>query len=236
MTEFLTSSGITAMDVVAFAYFLAVWVWYALYSEYRAKTGKDSILVVMNHHRQRWMRNMIMRENRLSDTNAVGNIARSISFFASTTVLIVVALLSAFSRPEAVKEVFEALPFAHNTSTLVWEIKLLLLALLFIYAFFKYTWSLRQYNYVNILIGAAPSAQERKDIHEAYARMTADLIGNAARHFGNGLRAYYFGMAVFGWFIHPIGFIVATTLVTLVVYRRDFKSRTLYTIKMDGIV
>lgn len=233
--ESFVNIGLTPLDAVALAYFSFIWVGYALYSDYRLRTGKDSILVVMNRHRQRWMRNMIMRENRLSDTNAVGNIARSISFFASTTVLIVVALLSAFARPEMVREVFESLPFAHNASTLAWECKLLLLTILFIYAFFKYTWSLRQYNYVNILIGAAPGAHEHLEAHEGYARMTAELIGNAARHFGNGLRAYYFSMAVFGWFIHPVAFIIATTLVTMVVYRRDFQSRTLHTIRMDEL-
>lgn len=235
MGETLTALAITPLDMLAFGYFCLVWTGYAVYSEYRLRTGRDSILVVMNRHRQRWMRNMILRENRLPDTNAVGNIARSISFFASTTVLIVVALLSAFGRPEMVREVFAALPFAYSASTLAWECKLLLLTVLFIYAFFKYTWSLRQYNYVNILIGAAPMPSERPDMHDAYARMTADLIGNAARHFGNGLRAYYFGMAVFGWFIHPVGFIIATTLITLVVYRRDFRSKTLETIRMEGL-
>ena len=38
--------------------------------------------------------------------------------------------------------------------------KVLLLVVVFVFAFFKLTWSLRQFNYVAILIGAAPPPED----------------------------------------------------------------------------
>ena len=49
----------------------------------------------------------------------------------------------------------------------------------------------------------------------------------AANQFNFGLRAYYFGMAMLGWFIHPWLFMLVTAGVVLVLYRREFHSDVL---------
>ena len=84
---------------------------------------------------------------------------------------------------------------------------------------------MRQYNYCAVLIGAAPAphdlgAHRREDI-EALASVSS----NAAKHSNRGLRAYYFGMAMLSWFIHPVLFIVITLAVVAILYRREFSSR-----------
>jgi len=48
----------------------------------------------------------------------------------------------------------------------------------------------------------------------------------AAKHSNRGLRAYYFGTALSASFIHPLALIVAATWVVVVMYRREFRSRT----------
>ena len=96
----------------------------------------------------------------------------------------------------------------------------------FVYAFFKFTWSLRQYNYACILVGAAPFPNENIGKHEEFAKRAGDLIANAGRHFNMALRAYYFGLATISWFIHSGIFIVMTLWVVLVIFRREFRSHT----------
>ena len=68
------------------------------------------------------------------------------------------------------------------------------------------------------------------DEHEAYAERGAKLIATAGKHFNYGLRAYYFGLAALAWFVHPLLFIAATSLVVFVTYRREFRSTTLRTL------
>ncbi|MEE3119073.1 MAG: DUF599 family protein, partial [Pseudomonadota bacterium] len=45
--------------------------------------------------------------------------------------------------------------------------------------------------------------------------------------FNLGLRSYYYALAVVGWFIHPVAFMAASTLVVVVLYRREFCSDAL---------
>src|SRR3954449_1737799 len=44
------------------------------------------------------------------------------------------------------------------------------------------------------------------------------------------MRTYYFGLAALSWFVHPYLLMALTVAVVLVVYRREFRSRTLETI------
>jgi Protein of unknown function, DUF599 len=57
--------------------------------------------------------------------------------------------------------VLGALPIDLSPSPALWEIKCVGLILIFIYAFFKFAWAYRLFNYVAILIGAMPPAQQR---------------------------------------------------------------------------
>ena len=45
--------------------------------------------------------------------------------------------------------------------------------------------------------------------------------------FNRGIRAYYFGLAAVVWFVDPWIFSAITTLIVAVLYRRDFRSKTL---------
>lgn len=216
---------ISPIDLLAMGWFFVCWVGYAYYYDYRSNT-RESLLTVMDVFRLNWMREMLKRENRMMDETLIGNLLRSITFFASTSILLVLGITTLLKYQSEGMRVLMHIPGAVQSSPFLWEIKTILLALIFIYAFFKYTWSLRQYNYACILVGAAP-ARDRTEEHEAYAQRGARLVGNAARHFNMGLRAYYFGFAAMSWFVQPIVFIVATSWVVYVVYRREFRSFTL---------
>jgi uncharacterized membrane protein len=45
-----------------------------------------------------------------------------------------------------------------------------------------------------------------------------------------GLRSYYYSLALLMWFIHPYAFMAASAAVVAVLYRREFRSRTLKTL------
>jgi uncharacterized membrane protein len=70
--------------------------------------------------------------------------------------------------------VVAALPFGIKTTAVQWEAKTMGLAIIFVYAFFKFGWSYRLYNYVAIMVGATPPAKD-KDTPEAKAH--AERVG-----------------------------------------------------------
>ena len=110
---------------------------------------------------------------------------------------------------------------------MLWEVKLLLIMAIFIFAFFKFAWAFRLSHYASIMIGATPPMKEATvEACNSHAERTARLIGIAAEHANGGIRAFYYAIAALAWFFHPALFIAATTWVMLILIRRDFFSRS----------
>lgn len=220
---------IPAADIISLAWFVAVWVGYT----WRADRGvwrRNSLRAVMHAHRVEWMRQMVLRDNRVADVNILRNLLQSVSFFASTTLLILAGLLAILGASDRGIEIVRGLPFASGTTLGQWELKLLVLGVIFVHAFFKFTWALRQFNYCSVLIGAAP-----KTADSDHARRAAEVSTHASKDFNQGLRAYYFSLAALGWFVHPWAFVAATTLVAVVLYLREFHSTTMKMLLPGGI-
>lgn len=222
-------------DLLALAFFALAW---ALYAHHAAGRHGDrpSLLHATHHHRREWMLRMLERDNRIVDSALIGNLMRSVSFFASTTMIVIGGVLAMLGATDRLIELSADLPFVAPASRELWELKVLLLGAIFVYAFFKFTWSLRQFNYSSILMGAAPAAG---DLHDAaqkfrYADRLAHLNSMAGDQFNRGLRAYYFGLAVLTWFIHPWLFMLMTAATVVVLYRREFSSSTLHALAVDG--
>jgi uncharacterized membrane protein len=131
--------------------------------------------------------------------------------------------------------VLNEIPLVPHVPPLVWQMKVVLLVVVFGYAFFKFTWSLRQFNYVAIMIGAAPPpAADPDEASLRYAEGAARIASRAAEHYNKALRTFYFGLAALSWFLHPWLLVAVTTVTTLVVYRREFHSHSLRAIGLAG--
>lgn len=219
-------NSISIFDIIAPVWFITIWAGYSWLAD-RLSKSRGSLLVVINGHRLNWMRQMLKRDNRMVDSTLIGNLSRSISFFASTTIFIVLGLFTLLKNREDASGIITQIPYAEPSSPVLWEIKVFLLIVIFVYTFFKHTWSLRQYNYVCVMIGGAPHASESAQ-HDHYAQNTAKLISNASKHFNMGLRAYYFGLAALSWFINWWVFMLASSFVVWVLYRREFRSQALH--------
>jgi uncharacterized membrane protein len=104
-------------------------------------------------------------------------------------------------------------------------VKLLGLTVIFVYAFFKFAWSYRLYNYVAIMVGAAPPARAKNTrAAKQFAHRTAQICADAGRHFNRGQRGFFFALGYLGWFLGPVPFAVSTTAIVIVMWRRQFKS------------
>jgi len=105
---------------------------------------------------------------------------------------------------------------------------------IFVYAFFRFSWSMRQYTFVALVIGAMPppdtfdrGLQDRQQVAERAGR----LVGAAAETFNDGLRAYYFSFAAMAWFFSPLALVLATALVVMILYGREFHSEVLQVLR-----
>jgi len=232
MQELMTK--VAWIDLVAPAFFLLCWVGYSAFADSNVGSRR-SLMGRIHELREVWMQRMLARDNRIGDMQVVMILAQSNAFFASTSLLIVGGCLAILGSRDQAMQILNEIPTVAHTPPLLWEIKVLLLVVVFVYAFFKLTWSLRQYNYVAILIGAGPAPEESgTPASQHYAEAAADVASRAAEHFNKGLRTFYFGLAALSWFLQPFLFMALTALVVVVVYRREFESHTVLALGRAG--
>jgi len=219
-----------AADLLALAWFFSIWIGYADFARRRSQRV-PSLMSVMRVYRREWWARIIEREMRIVDTSIVANLGNSATFFASTTLLILGGLLALLGTTDKVMAVVQGLPFNARASSELWEMKILLLVGIFVYAFFKFTWSLRQFNFTSVLIGAAPQEPSRTEEEELFITRAGQLVHSASESFNYGLRAYYFGLAALTWFVSSGVFMIATAWIVAVLYWREFHSETLNLLK-----
>lgn len=209
---------LTLLDWIGLAVFLACWVIYALVVDRIPAIRARSVIAAMDEHRQRWMIAAASRDNRIADIAAIGNLMSSTSFLATTSILILGGLVAMLSAPDIGRRVVATLPWSEVPDEAMWEIKIGLLLVIFVNAFFELTWALRQFNYTSTLVmGMLPGAVN-------HASAAARLANRAARHFNTGLRSYYFGLAALAWIIHPFALAAASLWVLRELHRREFRS------------
>jgi uncharacterized membrane protein len=217
-------SGFANLDYMALALFVGAWFVYYSYVEFSSH-GKGSLNALMHQTRFEWMRRCYERENRIFDAQIMGSLQNGTAFFASSAFLAVGGTLSALGFADAALEVFQALPFTTPTTRAAFEIKVLGLATIFAYSFFKLVWAYRLFNYVAILMGTMPIlGSTDRDAIETSIQRAARMNISAARHFNRGLRAYFFAIAYLGWFAGPYAFMLTTIIVAVVLWRRQFRS------------
>ncbi len=215
-------------DWAALVLFFSAWAGYAWWAARRATT-RPSVLALTNRERMRWMLQASHRDNRVLDGVVVQNLSTSPSFFASTTILIIGGLLAVLSRTEQASDLVREIPFAVATSLVVFDMKVVLLTGIFVYAFFRFTWSLRQYTFGALAVAAAPDFNSWRDEaqRQAFASRAGRVMGLAAETFNDGLRAYYMAFAATAWFLSPWAFMAGTATVVFILYRREFHSEVL---------
>jgi len=142
--------------------------------------------------------------------------------------LILGALVASMSYVQHAQDLVSGLPFTVKASARLLEIKMLLLVLIFVHAFFKFSWAIRQLNFCGILIAAVPKTpKDSPEQFATYINRIARITSYAGSNFNHGLRSYYFAVAALAWFLHPWLMVVATAWVIFVLYHREFKSKTL---------
>lgn len=215
-------------DWAGLAFFFIAWAGYAVFARRRARR-RPSFLGSSNRVRRQWMLQTTYREVRVLDGVVVQQLSGTASFFASTTILIIGALVAVIGSTEKASDLVRELPFAARTSLLVFDFKLVVLAAIFVYAFFRFTWCIRQYSVGVLLVAAAPEAAAVIDDaqRQAFADRAGRVMGLAAESFNDGLRAYYMSFAAVSWFVSPWAMVAATAGVIWVLYRREFRSEVL---------
>jgi len=223
------TSTMNLLDAAALIWFVLAWGGYALIHDRQTILGRPNLVAAMEEWRFRWADSMARREVRIVDSQIINGLVQKDAFFASTTILIIAGLVALVGSADKASEFAASIPIMAPVTPMTWSIKVGLLAAAFIFAFFKFGWAIRQHSYSAIVVASIPepAATGENTVAAERAQRAARLGSLGAKHFNDGVRTYYFAVAVLGWFIHPVVFIVGTTWIVAVLYRRDFRSRAL---------
>ena len=210
------------LDWAALAFFLATWAVYSLVQS-RAERHRDGLNAQMSLHRAGWATQMLWRDVRIVDAQLVAALQSGTAFFASTSLIAAGGALTILRSTREFLEVMAALPLGTTTTAVQWEIKTIGLTVIFVYAFFKFSWAYRLFNYVAIMIGSTPPASRKDDPDAiAHAARVGRLCEAAGRHFNRGQRAFFFALGYLGWFLGPWVLIGTSVAVAIVMWRRQF--------------
>jgi uncharacterized membrane protein len=217
----LIPHDLTGLDRVALGLFLLAWLGYGPAAQ--ALRPRRSMAIRMFEMRRAWMRSMLGRENRITDASLIGNVVHSATFFASTTVVALAAMVGMLGSLDSTHAAVQGLDFTVKGSRALLEAKVLLLVLVFAYGFLKLSWAVRQLNHCVALIGAAPLRPDAAR-GDAFAERAADALSLAMGSFDAGIRAYYFALAALAWLLGPGAFALATAGIVAMLLWRQFGS------------
>ena len=194
------------------------WLLYSIIVS-RVERVRPSLSLIMSEHRRRWVANALTRDTPV-DAILTSNLMGSISFFASTTVLLIIALFTVYGQFDSIASALDNLRIGPRPGPFELEAQLLGMLILLTAGFFSFTLSLRQFNHFCILLGAAKHGTE--DPTEIITIAAVNTI--AARNFNQGIRAYYFLIAGAAWFWSPYATIAGTLIVAAILMFREFTS------------
>jgi uncharacterized membrane protein len=217
-------AGLGAEDLFAIAWFVGIWILHAWVTE-RGPSSTRSLSHAMNREREAWIRRMAERDLRMIDTSIMAGLQNGTAFFASTSLLAIGGCFALLNASDRVVEVVADLSLLPTASRSVYEMKVMGLIGIYAYAFFKLGWAYRLFNYASILIGAVPMrGTDDETAMETAVRKAVSMTVIAGRHFNRGLRAFFMSVGYLGWFIGPWPLVATSSLVFLVLLRRQFRS------------
>lgn len=217
--------GFTVIDLVAFALFIVCWLGYAPFLRWRAR--RVQVLASdMIDHRTAWMDGLVGRDMKVADTAIVGHIMSTAAFFASTTVIVIGALLGVLVNLGKHTPASAGAWFSIDQPSPL-ELKVVLIIVVAVFAFQSFTWAIRQANFAAVMMGASPQASSIDSaVRQQLAKSMGSIITGVAESYDNGMRSYYFAFAAVTWVVGPPLMIVTTIGVVALLLHRQTRSRT----------
>jgi uncharacterized membrane protein len=216
-------------DWVALAWFFGAWMAYSWFTKTQGEK-RNSLIATTNRYRSYWMHVATSRDPRVLDGIITQNLSSTPAFFSSTTIIVIGGLFALLGSTDKAADIVRDIPFAQRTSVLIFDLKVLIMIGIFVFSFFRFSWSMRQYTFVALLIGSLPDPKDfesGKFNRDEFAQRAGRMLGMAAETFNDGLRGYYFAFAVIAWFFSPLAFAFATAAVVIILYSREYRSDVL---------
>lgn len=169
-----------------------------------------------NRLRRSWVDAVRARGSDILAVQTIRNWVMSATLLASTSIVIALGIINAILQGLDPAHLSRALSLSPAGNTLA-QVKLLVLAAIFLSAFLHFALSLRSYNHTSFLINLPAESLDGPDV-------VADELNRAAGHYNLGTRTFLLSMPIVLWLIGPDWFLVGVLISLLLLYRFDFRT------------
>lgn len=184
--------------------------------------SRPSVTTLMAENRREWMRVFVFRDPRIFDSQILNGLRQGTAFFASTCVFAIGGVLALIANTDPLRGVAAEVS-TEIVPAVIWQIKLALVMLLMASGFLRFVWANRVFGYCSVMMGAVPNDPLDPNSMPR-ALQAAELNVRAAINFNRGLRSIYFALGALAWLLGPVPLLVATMVVTFIVWSREFAS------------
>lgn len=212
-------------EAAAIVLIFALW---ALYSRLLAAFGKGSLNSQLHVVRLRWldMHHGMARQHRVFDAFMLGNIANSISYFGSATLLVLAGLVSTLVNVNQIYAMTRELKFLAPMSPDLFALHAAVLTLILALSFFSFTYALRKMSYTFAMLGGLQDAPAESMQSRVMVEQVATVLTEAVRSINTGIRGFYYAVAALFLFAGPYLCMAATLAITAVLFYRQMFSPT----------
>lgn len=171
---------------------------------------------ITRYLRSLWVQSVMEQKRDILAVQTLRNWVMASSFLASTAIIISLGILGYIFQHKSIAE----LPFSFERIVGNMEnidiLKILILFMIFAYAFFNFTLSIRYYNHVNFMINVPLDRDPMVTVE--YITRTLNL---GMFHYTLGMRGYYLSGPFFLWLFGPAWMFLGSILVLIVLYNID---------------
>ena len=206
-------------DIFSFASSVLLLILYYVYLAYQVRKDPAYTIQALNRIvRTRWVETMMeIDKPEVISVQTIHNTILAATFLASTAAVLVIGVLTLSTQGDSLDLTWHGLNIFGAKQSSVFLVKLLLLLVDLIVAFFSFTLSIRIYNYVAYLINVPPALKHQGLSPQHVARH----LNRGGHYYSIGVRAFYFAVPLVFWLFGPHFMLLATIGLIFVLHKID---------------
>ncbi|TSA11544.1 MAG: DUF599 domain-containing protein [Betaproteobacteria bacterium] len=209
-------------DVVGFSASLALLGAYHAYLRYRLRKNPGYTVQRLNDVvRTAWVKEIMQRREGVLAVQTLRNSMMAAVFLASTSVLMIIGVLTLSEQGDKLRTTWQALDVFGTASARLWLIKMLLLLVDLLVAFFSFATAIRLFHHVGYMINA-PQGEFLTGADPAHV---STHLNRAGGFYSIGMRAYYYTVPLLLWLFGPAFMLAGTVALVSALYYLDRSPR-----------
>jgi uncharacterized membrane protein len=171
---------------------------------------------ITNHARQMWVKGVIEERRDILAVQTLRNQIMAATFLASTAILISFGSINAAFRPGVFSELYHELNWLGTRTEGLWMFKLMLISIVYFFAFFNFTLAIRYYNHASFMI----NTKEHDDPTVSTIAVTT-ILNRGALYYTVGMRGFYLSIPMILWLFGPLWMFGGALVIIAVLHHLD---------------